>query len=137
MANLSSPAKAAANVVGNGVARTVTMVLPEQFDHFKKGSRKREAEIEADLRIFRHRVQKLEMQIAVKVKDASYATQEEKIYNLVEQLTAIETIVTDLNTKIAQLKRDIDFGSRFVETVGELLSANAVSDFNSNQEPPA
>ena len=109
------------------MARTVTTVLAEQFNQLNKEGRKREAEIEADLRMFRFRVQELETQIAI--KDASYAAQEEKYYNLTEKLAAMDTVVAELNAQIAQLGRDDDLESRFVEIVRGFLAGNSQKHF--------
>lgn len=122
VAKLPDPAKGAATGVGNEVARAVTAVLAEQFDQLNEESRKREGEIEADLRLFRRRVQGLEAQIAI--HEASTATLEEENLNLADQLAAKDTEITALNAQIVQLGRDGDLEGRFVEIVRDFLAGN-------------
>ena len=116
VAKLPDPAKGAATGVGNEVARAVTAVLAEQFDQLNEESRKRESEIESDLRLFRRRVQGLEAQIAI--HEASTATLEE------ENLNLADTEITALNAQIVQLGRDGDLEGRFVEIVRDFLAGN-------------
>lgn len=122
VAKLPAPAKDAAVGVGNEVARAVTTVLAEQFDQLSMECRKREAELEADLRVFRRRIQDLEAQIVE--HEASHAAQEEKNHDLTKQSTAKDVVIADLNAQIAQFGNDTDLEGRFVEIVRGFLSGN-------------
>ena len=132
---LPSSAKDAASEVGNEVARAVTTVLAEQFDQLNTESRNREAEIDADLRLFRRRVQDLEAQIAM--QDTSYAALEEKNHDLIKQLATKDTVVSELNAQIAQLGRDDDLEGRFVEIVRGFLAGNMRKDRDDELKPSA
>jgi len=132
---LPSSAKGAAIDVGNDVTRAVTAVLAEQFDHLNKESRKREAEIEADLRLFRQRVHDLEAKI--EIQDASCADLEEKTHALMEQLTAKDAMITDLNAQISQLGRDNDLEGRFVEIVKGFIAGNVQNACDHDLKPSA
>lgn len=134
-AKLPESAKGAAIGVGNEVARAVTAVLAEQFDQLKEESQKREAEMDADLRMFRRRVQDLEAQIAT--HESSSAALEEKNHDLTEQLTAKDTVIADLHDQIAQLSRDTDLEGRFVEIVRGFLAGNVQKGCDTELNPSA
>ncbi|MGJ8573373.1 MAG: hypothetical protein ACSHXI_22030 [Hoeflea sp.] len=135
VSKLPDPAREAAAGVGSEVARAVTNVLADQFERLGKESRKREAEIGADLRMFRQRVQDLEAQIAI--NDASYASQEEKTYGLMQQLAAKDAMIAGLNAEIAQLGRQDDLERRFVEIVKGFIAGNMLNECNCELKSPA
>lgn len=135
VAKLPAPAKDAAVGVGNKVARAVTTVLAEQFDQLSMESRKREAELEADLRVFRRRIQDLEAQIVE--HEALHAAQEEKNHDLKKQSAAKDVVIADLNAQIAQFGNDTDLEGRFVEIVRGFLAGNIQESCHDDLKPPA
>jgi len=112
----------AASEVGTEVTRAVTAVLAEQYYQLNKKSKEREAELEADLRVFRRRVRELEAQIAV--RDTSYATLETNNHDLEEQVKMKDTEISKLRAQIIQFGRDADLEGRFVEIVRGFLAGN-------------
>jgi len=122
LAKLPARAKDAAVEVGNEITRAVTAVLAEQFDQLNRASRKREAELEEDLRVFRRRVQDLDAQIAE--HEALHAADEEKNHDLAKQSAAKDVVIADLNAQVAQFGSDADLEGRFVEIVRGFLAGN-------------
>lgn len=121
-AMLPTSTREAASEVGTEVTRAVTAVLAEQFYQLNKESRAREAELEADLRVFRRRVRELEAQIAV--RDTSYATLETNNHDLEEQAKMKDAEISKLSAQITQLARDGDLEGRFVEIVKGFIAGN-------------
>ncbi|UWS78022.1 hypothetical protein N1037_12055 [Phaeobacter sp. G2] len=134
-AKLPASAKDAAVGVGNEVASAVTTVLAVQFDQLSMESQKREAELEADLRVFRRRILDLEAQIVE--HEVSHAAQEEKNHDLTKQSAAKDVVIADLNAQIAQFGNDADLEGRFVEIVRGFLAGNVQKAFDHDLKPPA
>lgn len=124
VAKLPNSAKYAATGIGDDVARAVTAVLAVEFDQLGEESRKRETEIEIDLRIARQRNQELEAQVAL--KDAATAELEEQNHTLQKEGSTKDATIAELKAEIVQNSREIDLKAQMVAILKDVIANNAL-----------
>jgi len=118
-ANLPRSAKSAAVGVGSEVTRAVTAFLATQFDELTNESRRREAELKADLGVFRLRVQ--ELVHLVEGKEAVCASLEEEIHNLREQAKQQDEKLMVAMQEIAEHRREAALETQVVALMEKLM----------------